>query len=300
MRIAITTPSGHVGSATADFLCSVGGDVKVKLLGRRPEKLRALVDRGAKVCVGAQDDADFLSRETRDVDALFWVTPPGYGSDNLRAYQNRLGKAAAAAIRGNHIPYVVNLSSIGAHLGSGVGPINGLHDVEALLDDVATNITHLRPGFFFENVLWQLDSIGKWGRISLPVSGSRLYPMISTRDIGRVAADRLMSRDWIGRRVCELHGPADLTFDEMATILSASLGRRIVYVRSEPQEMRQNLIGAGMSENAADLMLEMYDALENGRLQAAQLRSKDTTTPTTFAEFAHDVLLPRMTEPVHH
>ena len=167
MKIAITTPTGHVGSAVADFLLDFGGDVSVKLLGRRPDKLRKLTQRGAQMSIGSQDDADFLTKATQDVDALFWVTPPGYGSDNVRAFQNRLGKAAATAVRTNHIPRVVNLSSIGAQFASGVGPINGLHDVEKLLDDAADNITHLRPGFFFENLLWQADSIKKRDRISL-------------------------------------------------------------------------------------------------------------------------------------
>jgi uncharacterized protein YbjT (DUF2867 family) len=74
-------------------------------------------------------------------------------SDNVRAFQNRLGQAAAFAVRENQIPRVVNLSSIGADLDAEVGPINGLHDVEGLLDNAASSITHLRPGFFFENLL---------------------------------------------------------------------------------------------------------------------------------------------------
>ena len=148
MKIAVTTPTGHVGSAVTDFLLEFGGDVTVKVLGRRPEKLQEYVQRGAEIAVGAQDDVDYLVNATRGVDALFWATPPGYGSDDLRAFQNRLGKAAATAIGANKIPRVVNLSSVGANLSSGVGPINGLHDVEVLLDNVATNITHLRPGFF--------------------------------------------------------------------------------------------------------------------------------------------------------
>ena len=234
MKIAVTTPTGHVGSAVADFLLDFGGDITVKLLGRRPDKLRRYVDRGAEMAVGAQDDADYLVKATRGVDALFWATPPGYGSDDLRAFQNRLGKAAATAIRDNKIPRVVNLSSVGAQLDSGVGPISGLHDVEVLLNNVATNVTHLRPGFFFENLLWQLDSIRKWGRISLPVSGTKSYPMIATRDIGRVAATRLASSDWTGHSVQELHGPADLTFKEVAQTLWRRAGPedRLHQVRS--------------------------------------------------------------------
>ena len=103
MKIAITTPTGHVGSGVADLLLDSGGDISVKLLGRRPEKLTKFVERGAETSIGSQDDADFLVESTQNVDALLWVTPPSYGSDNFRAFQNRLGRAAATAIRTNRI-----------------------------------------------------------------------------------------------------------------------------------------------------------------------------------------------------
>jgi uncharacterized protein YbjT (DUF2867 family) len=298
MKIAVTTPTGHVGSAVVDLLLEFGGDIRVILLGRRPEKLRAFIQRGAEMAIGAQDDADYLTRATRGVDALFWATPPGYGSDDVRAFQNRLGKAAATAIRANKIPRVVNLSSIGADLDSGVGPINGLHDVETLLDEVATHITHLQPGFFFENLLWQIDSIRNFGTISLPLLGQHRYPMIATRDIGRVAAARLASQGWTGRTVSELHGPADLSFDEVAAILSRILGRTITFVTCDREQARQAMIQNAVSENAADLMLEMYEAVDTGTLRAIEPRSARTTTPTTLSEFARDVMLPLVAEPV--
>jgi uncharacterized protein YbjT (DUF2867 family) len=297
MKIAITTPTGHVGSAVADFLLD-HGDIRVTLLGRRSEKLKRFVERGALVSTGSMDDANFLVKATEDADALFWVTPPGYGSDNVRAFQNRLGQAAATAIRTNRISRVVNLSSIGAQFASGVGPISGLHDVEYWLDDAVGDITHLRPGFFFENLLWQWDSIKTWGRISLPISGSRRYPMIATRDIGRAAAERLSDETWTGHCVRELHGPADLCHDEVAGILSEALEREIVYVQCGRQEARQALLDNAISENAADLLLELYDAVDTGKLRATQHRSAETTTPTTLSEFAYEALLPMVSEPV--
>ena len=121
MNIAVATPSGHVGSAVADFLLDFGSDIHVKLLGRRPSKLKHLVARGASLATGSQDDVNYLTRATDDVDVLFWVTPPGYGSDDVRAFQNRHGRAAATAIRVNRIKRVVNLSSIWAEMGSGAG-----------------------------------------------------------------------------------------------------------------------------------------------------------------------------------
>jgi uncharacterized protein YbjT (DUF2867 family) len=298
MKIAVTTPTGHVGSCVADFLLDFGGSVQVRLLGRRADKLTDSIKRGAETVIGAQDDVEYLNKATQGVDALFWATPPGYGSDNVRAFQNRIGKAGAQAIETNNIARVVNLSSIGADLESGNGPIGGLHDVEGLLNKTACHVLHLRPGFFFENLLWQVDSIRKWGRISLPLSASTRYPMLATRDIGRVAATRLTSAGWTGQIVQELHGPVDLNFREVAEILTQVLGRKIVYIKCGREEMRDMMLKNAMSENAADLMLELYEAVDAGRLRVTQPRSPETTTPTTFAEFAREVILPLVTVPV--
>ena len=147
---------------------------------------------------------------------------------------------------------MVNLSSIGANLKTGAGPMSGLHHVETALDEASLNITHLRPGFFFENLFWQLDSIRKWGRVSLPIDGTLPYPMIATRDIGQVAAERLLSRNWIGHFVHELHGPTDMTFKQVAATLENVLGRKIVYITCDPREMRDFMVESGISENAAD------------------------------------------------
>lgn len=295
MLIAITTPTGHVGSTVTNYLLDYGGDIHVKVLGRRPDRMRNYLKRGAEMGIGSQDDPEYLIRETEGVQALFWLTPPGFGSDNVRAYQNRLGKAAAMAIRVNQIPRVVNLSSIGADMVYGAGPVSGLHDVEELLNEVATDIMHVRPGFFFENLLMQLDLIREWGRISLPLAGSTQFPMLATRDIGRFAAEKLINPGWSGRNICELHGPVDLCFDEVAEILTDVLGRKIVYAQCEPEEMRHHLLEAGISENAAAAMLEMYASIDAGRMKTLQPRTPQTTTPTTLADFARETLLPQMT-----
>jgi uncharacterized protein YbjT (DUF2867 family) len=300
MKIAVTTPTGHVGHAAADCLLDFGDGIDVTLLCRRPEKLQDFVDRGAKTAVGAQENADFLVKATQGADALFWATPLGYGSDNLRQFQNRLGQAAATAIRANKIPRVVNLSSIGANMATGVGPVSGLHDVEEILNQACENVTHLRPGFFFENLLWQMDTIRKWGRISLPILGSTRYPMIATRDIGRAAAAWLADHDWTGSSVQELHGPADFNFNDVAKALSQVLDRKIVYIKCDPEDMRKEMLAGGMSENAADSMLELYDAVETGRMRSTQPRTNETTTPTTFEEFARECMLPMIVESVTH
>ena len=42
----------------------------------------------------------------------------------------------------------------------------------------------------------------------------------------------------------------------------------------------------------------MYDAVESGKLRTVQPRSNETTTSTTLAEFAREVILPMIAQPV--
>lgn len=296
MKIAVTTPTGQIGRAVAENLLQAG--VGVRLLARHPQKVADLVDHGAEVVQGSLEDEHFLIRATAGTHALLWVTPPCYDSEDLRAAQTRLGKSAGRAILTNEVPRVVNISSVGGQLGWGTGPINGLHDVEEILDNAATSITHLRPGYFFENYLWQLDAIHREEAVFLPVCGSARYPMIATRDIARVAADRLLDPGWTGLWIRELHGPADLTFNQAATLISEAVGRKVVHVEVEPQQALQSMQASGLTMDAAELMVELYQAIGSGGLRPRERRSPENTTPTTLFEFAREVIAPLVHEPV--
>jgi uncharacterized protein YbjT (DUF2867 family) len=296
MKIAITSPSGHIGSLVADYLLAAGADVR--LLARHPEKLARLLTRGAGLAEGSLHDQKYVVEATRGVDALFWVTPSDLIAADFRECQNRVGRAAAEAIRVNRIPRVVNVSSVGAQLRSGGGPINGLHDVEQLLDRVATHIIHLRPGYFFENFLMQLESIKWQGKVCLPVSGSRRIPMIATCDIARVAADKLVETTWTGRCVRGLHGPADLSFDEAAAAISQGLQREVVFVRVDSDVARKAMVEAGLSGHVADVMLEMYRSIDSGALRTEEQRTPETYTPTRLVDFARETIRPLIEEPV--
>lgn len=296
MIVAVTSPAGHIGRAVAENLLEAG--VGVRLLACRPDKVADLVERGAKVVQGSLEDAAFLPKAIAGVRALCWVTPASFDSDDVRATQVRLAQSAAKAMQINQTPRVVNVSSVGAHLGWGTGLVNGLHDVEQILDDAATSITHLRPGYFYENYFWQLDSMVRRGSVFLPVSGSARYPMIATPDVARVAADRLLDPSWTGFCVRELHGPADLSFNQAVALLSEALGRKVVHVKVGPEQAIEAMQAAGMSEDAAELMVELYRAIDSGLLRPNEPRSIETSTPTTLLEFAREAIAPLVQEPV--
>jgi hypothetical protein len=66
----------------------------------------------------------------------------------------------------------------------------------------------------------------------------------------------------------------------------------VKYVRVGLEDVRNGMLGAGMPSWAADTFVEMYGAVLDGRMEPAEPRSKETTTPTTLEHFASTVLKP--------
>jgi uncharacterized protein YbjT (DUF2867 family) len=290
MRIAITAASGRVGRAVAGILLDEG--IETVLVVRDGQRVRDLAVRGATVGAGSLEDPAFLAASTRGVDALFVVTPTDPAAEDLRRFQNRVGAAAAEAARANRIPRIVNLSSLGAHRGSGYGPVNGLHDVEDLLSDAAPNVTHLRPAYFFENFLSQIDTIRDAGGILLPVSGRARIPMVAGIDVAGVAARRLVDEGWRGSSAIGIHGPCDVTFQEVAAAFAAALDHPVIHIKVAEALARETLLRRGFSRNAAESILELYRAIDTGIFQAAERRTPETTTRTTLHEFVESALAP--------
>ncbi len=93
-----------------------------------------------------------------------------------------------------------------------------------------------------------------------------------------------------------LHGSTDLSFDEAAAILSQELGRLIAHVPITPEQFRDSLLQMGASESVAADYVEMWQGLSNPEYTLAEPRTSQTTTPTTFAQFVREQLLPQLSQ----
>jgi uncharacterized protein YbjT (DUF2867 family) len=288
MSIVVTGATGNVGGAAARFLVEAGQPVTV--LVRDPGKLVPVLTQKATVKVGSVDNAAFLREALKGAAALFWVSPNDFKVTDIREYYCRLGRAAAEAIEASGIRYVVNLSSQGAHLSTGMGPISGLHDVEHHLNGTPAYIVHLRPGFFFENFLAQSENLRKSGSVMLPIAGAIRCPMVATDDIARVAVEYLAKLQWTGRTIRGVHGPADLSFDEAAAAIGQGVGRPAKHVPIPLDEYRQHMLSIGATPQVADAYAEMYARLAKSDYLATEIRTRETTTPTTLADYAAKVL----------
>ncbi len=295
-KIAITTPTGKSGRYLTERLLDAFKEkqLEIVLLARDPEGVRSFTERGARVEKGSLDDAGFVARATKGVDALYWLTPQNFKpEEDVRAGYNRYGRIAAEAVKGNGIRHVVHLSGFVTEKdGEGGQIIDGLADVERLLNEAAINITHVRAAFFFENYVGQLDPIKNQGSVYMPVKAETRLAMVATRDIADVAARELLTLDWSGRRVVSAMGPKDLTFGEAATALSEGVGRHVSHITVEPEQARESMLGSGMSPSLTDGFLSIFAAADAGLLRWE--RDASSTTPTTLEEFARTVVRPML------
>ncbi|MFG3281348.1 NAD(P)H-binding protein [Streptomyces sp. NPDC048111] len=287
MRIAVTTPTGNVGRHVVAALVRAG--VRPRVLLRDPGRLAPGLHEEVDAVRVDQYDADAVAAATRDIDALYWVDPSTASADPLADYA-RATAAVVRAVTENRIGRVVFQSSVGAEKRHGAGEIDGLAHTETALDATGVHVTHLRCGYFFTNLDLQLDAV-RAGRLHVVLPLDQPMAWVAPRDIAEVAVTRLLSDAWSGRCVQAVHGPADLTWREVAEILTAATGRPIDVERITDDAMHAQLRDAGMPDGMADAVLGMSTGLREDFVPE-QPRTVRTTTPTTLAAWAYDHLRP--------
>jgi uncharacterized protein YbjT (DUF2867 family) len=286
--IAVMGASGNTGKVVAEEL--LGRGLKVRVLGRDAKKLQALASRGAEVATGDAADPAFLARAFAGAESAFTLMPPDLRAPDFRAYQDRIGEATAAALRQSSVKRVVLLSSVGADLPSGTGPIAGLYAQEKRLAGLGVDVLSLRAGYFFENLYASLPLIRQQG-----INGSAIAPdvkisMIATRDIGAAAAAALAAKDFHGFQIRNLLGPRDYTLVEVTRILGAKIGKpNLAYVQFPYEAFSAALEQAGLSKDLARLYVEMSRGFNDGIVKPVGGRTPASTTPTTFEAFASEL-----------
>jgi uncharacterized protein YbjT (DUF2867 family) len=283
---AIIGATGHIGSRVADIL--LGKGKKVRVIGRDSARMQQYVNRGAEAAAGDLQDTAFLTGAFTGVEAVFAMIPPNYGAPNFRAYQDVVGISIATAIGNAGVSHVVNLSSQGADLPRGTGPILGLHDQEIRLNALhGVHVLHLRPTYFMENLLANVPMIHEQGFAGSAVRGDLKFAMIATSDIAERVAGHLLARDFTGTSVRDLLGQRDLSLKEAFAIIGRRIGiLDLAYRQFTYDEFGQALLNMGMSRDMSRLMIEMSDALNRGLFAVNRPRTADTTTPTSIETFA--------------
>jgi uncharacterized protein YbjT (DUF2867 family) len=290
---AIIGASGNTGQVVSEKLLAHGE--KVRVIGRDAKRLEGLVQKGAEAFVANVTDAAAITQAFNGAKAVYLMIPPNPAASDVRGDQERVSDALAAAVRNAGVEYAVLLSSVGADKAAKTGPVVGLYNFENKLNAVGSlKALHLRAGYFMENLLPQVGIIQNFGMAGGPLRGDLRLAMIATRDIGAAAADALMKLEFNGKQARELLGQRDLTYNEVAAVISNAVGKPgLNYVQFPPARLKPALMQIGMSGNMADLILEMAEALNSGHMAALEPRSAQNSTPTSIEAFVAKQIAPQ-------
>ena len=283
---AILGITGQTGSAAATALLRGGHQLRATV--RDPARAAAWARQGVGVQAGDATDAEALRRAFDGVEAAYVMVPPAPVHPDPLGHYAAVAAAARQAARATGLGRLVLLSSEGAHLSHGTGPILGLHRAEAILADAAPRVTRLRPSYFQEN--WR----GVFGLAAtqgiLPTMLADLdarRPMVATADIGAVAAALLT--DPGAPALVELSGPAEYSARDAALAAAEALGRDVVPVQAPREAWEGILREAGLGETFARLIAEMYDGINSGHIRFSgdgERRRGRVTLKETFAKWA--------------
>lgn len=289
---AILGATGNVGSVITHTLLAKGE--KVRVVGRDANRLDKFVRKGAEATTANFTNAAALTKALTEVRAAFLMIPPSRISLDYRADQELTSDAIARAAQDSGLHYAIFLSSYGAQVATGTGPIAGLHDAEEKLNALhGLNVLHLRAAYFMENNLAAIGMIQGMGVVGSALLPDLKLPQIAARDVGDYTAQRLLQMDFSGKETRELLGQRDVSMTEATAIIARGLGKPdLRYVQFPYEQVQQVLSQMGVPQKTGAQFIEMYKAINEGVVIAQEQRSTENTTPTSFEKFVQDVFAP--------
>lgn len=280
----ITAATGNIGSKLVKELRERGH--RVIAISRDTNKAAPLKALGAEIAIGQVDDSEFLTRTFSGADGVFALIPPEYTAESFRGRQNVIGDAISRAIQASGVSKVVNLSSLGAELAAGVGPIKGLHDQEVRLNHLESlDLTHLRAAYFYENAFFGAGLVSGQSIFGTAIKPDARFSHVATIDIANAAADLLTAPVKQGRRVVEVISEESTTMATITKSLSDAVKKPVTYVAFPYNATKEALVGSGLSVDVANEFVEMYDALNKGLIHSNGLAHKAAKT-LKFSDFA--------------
>ncbi|MNR14220.1 hypothetical protein D3C85_1306830 [compost metagenome] len=180
------------------------------------------------------------------------------------------------------------LSSIGADVENGTGPIAGLHQIEKIYNELNTSITFLRAGYFYTNHYNDIPLIKNAGIIGANFPSDTKIPYVHPQDIAVAAAEELQKLT-TGKNVRYIVSDLRSAADTAVALGSAIGNPALSWVEFTDEQSLQGMLGAGLPEEMAHLYTEMGQGLREGKIQADFVNNNYKSEGNTKLEdFAQD------------
>lgn len=274
MKYVITGSLGHISKPIVQSLIKAGHEVVV--ITSSKDRVKDIEAIGAKAAVGSLEESAVVNEAFKGAKAVYLMIPPNFAVTDWRGYQNKIVNVFVEAIKKNGVKYAVVLSSIGAHLPEGTGPIAGLYDLEKALTSVeGLNVKNLRPSYFYYNFYSQIPMI-KGANIMGSNFGSTDEKMVltDTSDIAEAALEELLTLEFKGHTVRYIASD-ERHPNEIAAVLGAAVGKpALAWVSFTDEQTLNGMLQAGLSSAIANGYTEMGKSIREGKLQEDYSKNK--------------------------
>jgi NAD(P)H dehydrogenase (quinone) len=256
-QLLVTGASGNLGKAVVAELRRLGAK-KVIAATRTPGKNAELRALGVEEREADFDRPETLEAAFRGVERLLLVSTDSLHAPDVRVKQHRAAVRAAKNAGVEHIVY----TSI-PHARPTVG--HSIPDdhfwTEAAIYESGLDWTILRNNLYAEVVLRFAQFAFKTGKlVSATNSQGRSY--VTREDCARTAAATLLNAT--GKLIYDVTGPASVTHEELASILSRVSGKSIQSVNVTANEVEKGLVAAGIPQFAARSVRELDEEASYG------------------------------------
>ena len=289
--VLITGATGDTGRAAVKAAFAFDLGVRA-MVHRQDHRSAALEKLGAEVVVGDLLDIDTIVPSMAGVAAAYMVWPVQPG-----LIQATVNFAQAAKEAG--VSHVVNLSQRSAERASKSHSCRDHFIAEKVLDWSGLAVTHLRPTYFLEWLLypWQLKLFVEQGILRLPVGKGRHAPP-GAEDQGRVIAAILNNPGGHAGQTYPLFGPVEMDHEQMAAELSEALGRKIVFEDVSIEQYCTSLEAMGVPAYIIQHLGGAMDAYQRGVMSGMndnieRLTGRKPMSVGGFARAHADVLNPK-------
>ncbi|MCE7060670.1 NmrA family NAD(P)-binding protein [Dyadobacter sp. CY343] len=266
MKYIITGSLGHVSLPVTKNLVKGGKDVTV--ISSSSDKKQEIESLGAQAEIGSVTDSDFIQNAFKNADVAYLMIPSSFSLTDYEKFQIEVADIYLEALKGSNIKHVVVLSSLGAQMREGAGPIDALGYLEEkLLQIPGLNTVFLRPSYFFSN-LFALGGLIQNAGIAGNNFGDNDEKLVltDTNHIAEVATEQLLNLS-TGNSVVNIAND-ERHPTEIAAILGKAIGKENTpWVTFSDEDARQGMLGAGLNESFASTYVEMGQALRSGKMQ---------------------------------
>lgn len=237
------------------------------------------------------EDAAFLKTAFAGAQAAYLMIPPKWALQGTwKDYQKKVILNYIDALKINGIRHVVFLSSIGAHLGKGTGPVDGVSAGEWYLSQERNiNVKILRPSYFYYNLLNMIPMIKNMNIMGANFGGSKEKLVLThTSDIANIAAAHLLGLKFKGHTI-EYIASDERHPKEIAEVLSKAVGKSgVQWIEFKDEDALNGMLQGGLPAEIAKGYVEMGVSLREGKMQGDYWKNRPKLAKVKLEEFAKE------------